>query len=319
MTGIHACLTQPGARVMVIAPHPDDESLATGGLLQCAQAAGAAVKVVLVTDGDNNPWPQRWLERRLRIDAEARKRWGQRRRGETRAAMTALGLPVDVATCLGWPDLGVTAYLMADMTYAVRTLASTIDDFAPSVLVYPSLGDSHPDHSACHVLVQLALAAHTTVSRPVLATYLVHGKTPAGQVWRLALPPAVIDRKRDAVLTYLTQVSLSRTRLLAKVGATETYFPEPDAARAGNTSTWAVSPLLGRLCELLVVADEHAWQLPWKTLASAPDLLDAVIATAPEALPNDVPVFVKLRMRQRSPWIFDRWGWHCLRGIAQAS
>ncbi|MDN5925258.1 MAG: PIG-L family deacetylase, partial [Xanthomonadales bacterium] len=40
---------------MVIAPHPDDESLATGGLLQQALAGTAAVKVVLVTDGDNNP------------------------------------------------------------------------------------------------------------------------------------------------------------------------------------------------------------------------------------------------------------------------
>ena len=54
------------SRVMVIAPHPDDETLATGGLLQEAVAAASAVRVVYITDGDNNPWPQRVMERRLR-------------------------------------------------------------------------------------------------------------------------------------------------------------------------------------------------------------------------------------------------------------
>lgn len=319
MIDIQACLAQSGARVMVVAPHPDDESLATGGLLQCAHAAGAATKVVLVTDGDNNPWPQRWLERRLRIDAEARKRWGQRRRGEARAAMTALGLPADVAKCLGWPDLGVNAYLMTDTAYAVRTLAEAIDAFAPSLLVFPSLGDSHPDHSACHVLVQLALAQRAAAEQPVLASYLVHGSVPAGEAWRLPLPPAIVAGKRAAVLTYQTQVTLSRKRLLTSVGDTELYYPEPAAAAARGTTTWAASPLLSQLCELLVVGGEQTWRLPWKDLRSAPNLLDAVIASAPQPVANDAPVFAKLRTRQRSPWIFDRWGWRCLRvGAAQA-
>lgn len=315
MTDIRACLARAGARVMVVAPHPDDESLATGGLLQCAQAAGAAVKVVLVTDGDNNPWPQRWLERRLRIDAAARLRWGQRRRGEARAAMATLGLPTDAAKCLGWPDLGVSTCLMTDTAYAVRTLVTAIDEYVPSLLVFPSLGDSHPDHSACHVLVQLALTQHTMTTRPVLASYLVHGHASSGEVWRLSLPPAMIERKRDAVLNYQTQISLSRKRLLASVGTTELYYPEPDTAAAASLD-WKVSPVLGEFCEFLAVAGEQAWQLPWRELRSASDMLAAVIASAPRPVPDDVPVFAKLRTRQRSAWIFDRWGWRCLRGSA---
>ncbi|MEI6861832.1 MAG: PIG-L family deacetylase, partial [Verrucomicrobiota bacterium] len=46
----------PASRVTVLAPHPDDEALGTGGLIQQALARGAAVRVVLLTDGaPNNP------------------------------------------------------------------------------------------------------------------------------------------------------------------------------------------------------------------------------------------------------------------------
>src|SRR6185437_13706739 len=41
-----ALLRRPGARLMVLAPHPDDESLAAGGLIQRALECGAAVSVV---------------------------------------------------------------------------------------------------------------------------------------------------------------------------------------------------------------------------------------------------------------------------------
>jgi len=42
-------------RMLVVSPHPDDESLAVGGLIQAVLAAGGAVDVLLLTDGDDNP------------------------------------------------------------------------------------------------------------------------------------------------------------------------------------------------------------------------------------------------------------------------
>ena len=54
-------------RLLVIAPHPDDETLGCGLLLQQVLAAGGEVRIILMTDGDNNPWPQRCLERRHRL------------------------------------------------------------------------------------------------------------------------------------------------------------------------------------------------------------------------------------------------------------
>ena len=50
---------------MLFAAHPDDESLACSVVLQRAARAGAEIRVVYVTDGENNPWPQRVLERKF--------------------------------------------------------------------------------------------------------------------------------------------------------------------------------------------------------------------------------------------------------------
>ena len=53
---------------MLIAAHPDDESLACSIVLQHAVRNGAAIRVVYATDGENNPWPQRVIERKWRLD-----------------------------------------------------------------------------------------------------------------------------------------------------------------------------------------------------------------------------------------------------------
>ena len=99
-------------RVLMIAPHPDDESLATGGLIQRAVAAGAQVRVLFLTSGENNPWPQRFLERRCRISLEDRAQWGKRRRQEALAALAVLGTEEKSARFLNLPDQGITRLLM---------------------------------------------------------------------------------------------------------------------------------------------------------------------------------------------------------------
>src|SRR5690606_13005283 len=40
-----------GARILVVAPHPDDESLCCGGLIATARRAGAEVSIVWITSG----------------------------------------------------------------------------------------------------------------------------------------------------------------------------------------------------------------------------------------------------------------------------
>jgi len=64
---------------MMFAAHPDDESLACSIVLQQAVRAGAAIRVVYATDGDDNPWPQRVLERKWRLNARSEQTVAPRR------------------------------------------------------------------------------------------------------------------------------------------------------------------------------------------------------------------------------------------------
>ena len=207
-------------RLLVFAPHPDDETLATGELIQLALAAGAEVRVVFATDGDNNPWPQRWAERRWRIGAAERERWGKRRRGEALAALARLGLSAQSARFLGWPDLGLTARLERDDT-AIEALRAEIDAFAPTHVAMPSLHDRHPDHGALRVMLELALRRGQW---PCLRLgYVVHGRSGEPGEW-LPVPDAARHaRKSEALMAHASQIILSRRRLLRWAGQRESF------------------------------------------------------------------------------------------------
>src|SRR5262249_9672320 len=45
----------PTTRLLVLAPHPDDEALGAAGLIQRVVGAGGSVRVVLMTSGDAFP------------------------------------------------------------------------------------------------------------------------------------------------------------------------------------------------------------------------------------------------------------------------
>jgi len=221
-------------RVLVVAPHPDDEAIATGGMLQAARAAGARCRVLVATDGDNNPWPQRWIEKRWRIDAADRARWGARRRAEALAALQVLGADADSARCLGFPDLGLTLLLMSGDGRFDAALAQQFDEVRPTFLFVPALHDRHPDHSALHVAMCIVMA-RGGAAIPQLFTFGVHGEAAAPDDVVLALSDAQRDVKREAIMQHATQMRLSRRRFLAYATTQERFrrvhlpeIPQPD-------------------------------------------------------------------------------------------
>src|SRR5947209_16272538 len=111
------------SRLMLLAPHPDDEALACSIILQQAVRAGATIRVVYATDGDDNPWPQRVLERKWRLNATDRRRWGRLRRTEALAALRVLGVNGFAARFLGLPDQKLTAMLMCNCQSALEHLS----------------------------------------------------------------------------------------------------------------------------------------------------------------------------------------------------
>jgi LmbE family N-acetylglucosaminyl deacetylase len=221
----HALRLASSDSLVVFAPHPDDETLGAGGLLQRAHAAGARVHVVVVTNGEDNPWPQRLFERRLRIGSDGRRRLARRRRSENDRALAMLRLRRATRTFLAVRDRGVTAWLLADASSACAAFASVLRRHRPTIVVAPSLEDRHPDHSAVGLLVELALATEREVSGIRRLVYSIH-RPPSSEPTRrleLSLSREERERKRAAIAAYESQLVLRGPFYRSFAGPTESF------------------------------------------------------------------------------------------------
>ncbi|GGY21958.1 hypothetical protein GCM10008098_13670 [Rhodanobacter panaciterrae] len=296
-------------RLLVVAPHPDDETIANGLLIQQVLAAGGEVRILLLTAGDNNPWPQRWLERRVWIGAADRQRWGHRRHAEMLQALECLGVPAQALHTLGWPDMGVTDMLLHAASTAVPVLAAAINQFCPSLIALPALDDHHPDHGSAHVLVQLALAEQ--VDPPRLLAYLVHGHASDSGFIEILGSAAQSANKRKALAAHRSQMALSGKRMRRLAAMPERYLDVSAMPMASASALpWQPPRWLWPWLRLSVVdaAGVQSWrwrQAPLQRDNQGVNHLTVVAGTA------DTPRFARLALSLPSVWIFDHWGW-CL-------
>ncbi|MDQ6860501.1 MAG: PIG-L family deacetylase [Verrucomicrobiota bacterium] len=284
------------SRILLFAPHPDDEAIGTGGLLQKAAAAGARVHVVFATNGDDNPWPHRVLERRWKIDIAERMLWGMRRAEEALDALTVLGLPKTCAEFLHLPDQRITDLLLDGPGELLDRLVSIIEQTQPTLVVGPSPFDLHPDHSSLHLFLQLALgrAGRSDVEQ---ACYAIHtrGYHSDWECVPLELAPAEQEVKRRAVLAHHTQMVLSRNRFLRYAESEEYWRPasprETDPyhpVRSGRLTDGALFMQLERRkrsrsfarCSVLMVHEDELgfvsrWSIPLRARTGAVAVLDA--------------------------------------------
>ena len=126
---------------LVVAPHPDDETLACGGLIARKRAAGAEVHVALLTDGEAS---------HAGADPEELRR---RRRAEALAACRELGVPDGAVTFLEYPDGGVEAAARD----AAACLLALVQRHQPAEVYAPYARDRHPDHEAAYRIARSAL------------------------------------------------------------------------------------------------------------------------------------------------------------------
>jgi N-acetyl-1-D-myo-inositol-2-amino-2-deoxy-alpha-D-glucopyranoside deacetylase len=223
----------PLDRVLVIAPHPDDESIGTGALIQRVAAAGGRVQVVVITDGDNNLFPQRLAARRWRISLEDRARWGAMRREESRNALTELGAPASAATFLGYHDRTLARLAKRGDRRIVESLRGIMESFDPTLVVSPSILDLHADHRAA------ARFVHEAAKGRLIITYIVHGNGPLPRIAaRLHLRPEEVTRKRDAIQRHQSQLGLSAGRFLSYAQPVEVFFRAEDDILRPDTLWW---------------------------------------------------------------------------------
>lgn len=147
--------------LLVVAPHPDDESLGCGGLLAWAIANGHRVRVLVLTDGErSHPGSATFPPARL----------AGIRRNETIDAGARLGLGRGDIAFLHLPDGGLVALTPSQVDGVVQTLRASIDLLAPVVVCVTASSDMHGDHRAAHAL---ALAAARGAVDCTLLTYPV--------------------------------------------------------------------------------------------------------------------------------------------------
>src|ERR1700752_3256653 len=125
-------------RANILAPHPDDDVIAAGGLIQRVLAAHGDVHVVFITDGEDNPWPQRFIERKFFIEAGDRARWGAMRRREALCSLARLGIGESSATFLAFPDQGIARLARRRDTRLRETLRAMVEKIQPTIIVTPS-------------------------------------------------------------------------------------------------------------------------------------------------------------------------------------
>lgn len=189
-------LVPVGCRAVVVAPHPDDEVLAVGGLLTQLGKLRRELLLVAVTDGtgshvDSTEWPPERLARE--------------RPRESHAAWQQLGLHHVEALRLGLPDGGVTTmrdHLSDRLTALLR---------ANDVVFTTWRLDGHPDHEATGDACAAATArtGATLIEVPVWAWHWAHARDarlPWSRALRIPLDDDALTRKKAAVQAFTSQL-----------------------------------------------------------------------------------------------------------------
>lgn len=166
--------------LMTVHAHPDDEAIATGGVMARAAAEGKRVVLVTATRGEVGEIHDPDLD-----PEEARGRLGEIREAELRRGAEILG--VTDLRFLGYRDSGMAgtpenedprAFTNADLREATGRLVAIIRETRPDVVVsYDEKGGyGHPDHIAAH---RVTLAAVEAAGDP-------ERYPEAGPPWRVA-------------------------------------------------------------------------------------------------------------------------------------
>lgn len=195
-------------RVMVLAPHPDDECIGCGGLIVALRRRGVPVKVVLVSDGGGAGG--------LPPEAAAI------RQREFDKALLQLG--VEEQAKLGFIDGQL--HSAAGLHDAV---AAVVRGWSPNWLLAPTSADAHRDHRAVARAARAAAQASATVEQ--LIEYEISTPQPASHVLDIG---EFLPIKLRALAEHATALAHGRyveaAEGLARYRALQLGAPRPDAA-----------------------------------------------------------------------------------------
>jgi len=191
--------------LLVVSPHPDDETLCCAGAIERVASAGGRVSVVWVTSGDGSMLSMLVVEKSLFASRAKVRDLASIRMQEARTATALLGVPNTQQLFLGYPDgaipallannrlapyrsrlTGYTSFPYADALFPghpytgeslQHDFEAVLDRVHPTLVLAPGLDDTHPDHSATGRLTTHVLMQRGELSK--LRYWIVHG----GEGW----------------------------------------------------------------------------------------------------------------------------------------
>lgn len=282
-----------GDRVLVLAPHPDDETLGAGGVIQRAVGAGARVKVVLMTNGENNRLSFMFYKKRPIFSGKTYLRMGEVRRKETLRALKVYGLEAEDLITLGYPDFGTLKILTRHWeetkpysslaagarqvpeghfspgapyagTSILRDLSRILLDYRPTKVFVSHPADENRDHRALYLFTRIALwDLEGRIEQPEIYPYLVHfggWPEPDGHNPELELPVPL--ELRDTEVPWQA-LEMTRGELAGKREAVEAYPSQIPYAPEFLPSYVRRNEFFGDYPAILIPASPHAdtaWQ-----------------------------------------------------------
>ncbi len=191
---------------VVLAPHPDDESLGCGGTIIRLRQLGIPVHVIFVSDGTmSHPNSPAYPAERLRALREA----------EASEALNRLGVETDACTFMRLPDTAVPTPDQPGFADAVATLTGLIGKIKPATVLIPWERDPHRDHRATWQLLQAVRTQDRQTPFRVLE-YLIWlwelgrpddmPRPDERRVWQVPID-TVIDQRDDAIAAHISQVT----------------------------------------------------------------------------------------------------------------
>ena len=249
-----------GERLLVLAPHPDDEVIGCGGLLCHHADEGRPVRVIIATDGSA-------AESDLPNLAAVRE-------NESRAGLLHLG--VDDVIFLRHPDRGLQASgkLQED-------LRDAISSFRPDLIACPHPNEIHPDHRALATsLITLLQSDRELAASLAMVRIAFYEVSSPLRPNTLVDVTSVTDRKTAAIREHHSQLQ-SRDYLAYTSGLNQYRAMTLDRASTRAEAYWVIAA-----AELQVLPESELT----RQIAGIPDV---------EQIDEILPVTVVIRTKDR--------------------
>jgi LmbE family N-acetylglucosaminyl deacetylase len=287
-------------RILILAPHPDDEVLGCGGIIEKAMDKKLPLSIVFFTYGDNNQWSFFVYRDRPVVVPRAVRQMGLVRHGEAIAAAKVLGVNSNQLIFLGYPDfrtLNIWYSHWGDSPPAksmltkvnkvpysnafrpgapykgeeiLKDLETIILKFKPTKIFFSHPADHNPDHQALYLFTRVALWNLKGKITADLYPYIIHfpnwPKPRRFIADRQLVPPKVLNSK----INWETNL-LDSTKIRLKYEALKKHKSQFEVSSAYLVSFIGINELFG---DFPVVKLERGIGLPYSLNKAGTDSID---------------------------------------------